>query len=80
MMKNPEHIEGFLKVFPNYKHQNRQDGFGCMKLSPKYLGPVDHGQPDLPPALNIENFHQYVTFRLSYNVYQRKQVFCRGNG
>ncbi len=58
MMKEPISIDGFLNVFPNYKHQNRKDGVGCMKLSPKYLGPVEHGQFGLPPAKNIENFHQ----------------------
>jgi len=58
MIKNPENMPGFLKVFPNYKHQNRKDGFGCMRLSPKSLGPVEHGQPGLPPAKNLENFHQ----------------------
>lgn len=59
MMKEPEYIEGYLSVFPNYKHQNRVDGYGCMKLSPKYLGPVKHGQPNLPDSLNLENFHQF---------------------
>jgi len=58
MMKQPDKIEGYLKVFPNFKHQNRSDGFGCASLSPKSLGPVDHGMPDLPIALNIENYHQ----------------------
>ena len=58
MMKHPEEHSGYLKVFPNYKHQNRGDGFGCMSLSPMSLGPVDHGQPELPMAKNIENFHQ----------------------
>jgi len=58
MMKEPEYIEGYYRIFPNFKHQNRKDGFGCMKLSPKYLGPVKHGQPGLPDALNIENLHQ----------------------
>jgi hypothetical protein len=58
MMKEPEHHSGFLKVFPNFKHQNRTDGFGCSSLSPMSLGPVDHGQPNLPMAKNIENFHQ----------------------
>lgn len=58
MMKNPEYNKGFLKVFPNFKHQGRKDGYGCMKLSPMFLGPVKHGQPDLPDSLNIENFHQ----------------------
>lgn len=57
-MKQPEHIDGFLKVFPNFKHQNRDDGFGCKSLSPKDMGPIDHGQPSLPIALNLENFHQ----------------------
>lgn len=50
---------GYLNVFPNFKHQNRTDGFGCSSLSPMSLGPVDHGQPDVDPALNLENFHQY---------------------
>jgi hypothetical protein len=58
MMRDPSPVPGFLRVYPNYKHQNKADGFGCMRLSPKWLGPVEHGQPGLPPALNIENFHQ----------------------
>ncbi len=58
MMHEPENLPGFLKVFPNFKHQNRKDGFGCSRLSPKAMGPVEHGQPSLPAALNIENFHQ----------------------
>jgi len=58
MMKNPPLTDGWMNVFPNYRHQNRKDGYGCMKLSPKSLGPVEHGQPGLPPAVNIENFHQ----------------------
>ena len=48
----------FLRVFPNRKHQNRKDGFGCASLSPMMLGPVHHGQPGLPPSLNLENFFQ----------------------
>lgn len=51
--------EGWLNVFPNNKHQNRGDGFGCCSLSPMQLGPVQHRQPGLPEALNIENYHQY---------------------
>ncbi|KAH3765330.1 hypothetical protein Pelo_2854 [Pelomyxa schiedti] len=58
MMTSPPNEKGWMKVFPNFKHGNRTDGFGCMHLSPKFLGPVEHGQPGLPPALNIENFHQ----------------------
>ena len=44
MMKEVDHFDGYLKVFPNYKHQNRVDGFGCMSLSPKSMGPIEHGQ------------------------------------
>ncbi len=58
MMTKIPHIDGYLKVFPNYKHQNRKDGFGCSSLSPMNLGPVIHGQPDLPDSINLENFHQ----------------------
>lgn len=58
MMKQPEHIDGYLKVFPNFKHGNRKDGYGCPSLSPKSLGPINHGQPSLPISLNLENFHQ----------------------
>ena len=59
MMKSPPYNEGYLKVFPNYKHQNRSDGFGCASLSPKSMGPIDHGMPGLPIAKNLENFHQF---------------------
>ena len=59
MMKAPEDIPGFIKVFPNFKHGNREDGLGMSSLSPMSLGPVNHGQPGLPPSYNIENFHQF---------------------
>lgn len=62
MMKSPEYIEGYLNIFPNYKHQNRQDGLGCMRLSPKSLGPVVHNMPNLPDATTIENYHQFAKF------------------
>jgi hypothetical protein len=58
MMQKPEHHDGFLKVFPNYRHGNRSDGFGCASLSPKSLGPIHHGMSGLPVALNLENYHQ----------------------
>jgi hypothetical protein len=58
MMKEPLHIDGYLKVFPNYKHQNRVDGFGCKSLSPKDIGPIHHNQPGLPVGLNLENVFQ----------------------
>jgi len=58
MFRNPEHVPKYIKIFPNYKHQNRKDGFGCSDLSPKSLGPIHHGEPGLPIALNLENYHQ----------------------
>lgn len=45
-------------VFPNEKHQNRSDGYGCCSLSPKVIGPINHGQEGLPIANNLENYHQ----------------------
>ena len=59
MMKPPQHKDGYLTVLPNYKHQTRKDGFGCMRLSPKALGPVIHGMPNLPISKTLENFHQF---------------------
>ena len=58
MMRKPEYREGYLKVFPNNKHQNRKDGFGCSSLSPMKLGPVEHNNPYLPECQTIEGFHQ----------------------
>eukprot|EP01119_Soliformovum_irregulare_P020376 TRINITY_DN6587_c1_g1_i1.p1 TRINITY_DN6587_c1_g1~~TRINITY_DN6587_c1_g1_i1.p1 ORF type:complete len:333 (+),score=76.34 TRINITY_DN6587_c1_g1_i1:24-1001(+) len=49
---------GFLRVFPNFRHQNREDGYGCSNLSPMSMGPIQHGQPNVPSATNLENFHQ----------------------
>lgn len=59
MMKEPDHHDGYLKIFPNYRHQNRLDGFGCSSLSPMCIGPIRHGQPGLPDSKNLENFHQF---------------------
>jgi hypothetical protein len=58
MVKSPPHLPGYLAVFPNYRHGERVDGFGCSSLSPKSMGPVDHGMPGIPIALNLENYHQ----------------------
>jgi len=60
MMKKPDIVKGFLNVFPNFKHQNRKDGYGCSKLSPKSLGPIKHSMPNLPEAKNLENYHQFA--------------------
>ena len=58
MMRAPPHVAGYLKVFPNFRHGKRVDGFGCKTLSPKDLGPVKHGMLDWPDAENLENYHQ----------------------
>jgi hypothetical protein len=59
MMHNPEYSPGKIMVFPNNRHGNYfMASFDCCELSPMRLGPVHHGQPDLPPSVNIENFHQ----------------------
>lgn len=58
MMKPVRHLSGFLTVFPNNKHGSRADGQGIPELSPMRLGPVKHGQPGLPDALNLENYWQ----------------------
>jgi hypothetical protein len=60
MRKEPEHIDGYLKVFPNFKHGGRKDGLGLPGLSPKALGPVMHKMTVLPPAVNLENYHQFA--------------------
>jgi len=57
MMKVP-HKTGYLTVFPNYKHGERSDGLGMPTLSPMSLGPIEHGQEDMVPAKNLENFWQ----------------------
>ncbi len=58
MMKQPDHFDGYFKIFPNFKHDNRQDGYGCSELSPKSLGPIIHTMSNLPIAKNLENYHQ----------------------
>lgn len=59
MMKPVVQLENFVCVFPNYRHANRRDGMGMATLSPMSLGPVEHEQPGLPPAKNLENFYQF---------------------
>lgn len=59
MMRSPRIKDGCVAVFPNYRAALRTDGLGLPALSPMSLGPVKHGQPGLPDALCIENFHQF---------------------
>jgi len=53
---------GYMPIFPNNKHGHAFGygrGFDASCLSPMKLGPVRHGQPGLPDALSIENYHQW---------------------
>lgn len=59
MRKSPICKDGYIMVFPNFKHGNRKDGIGLPDLSPFMLGPVEHDQPGLPPCKTLENFHQF---------------------
>jgi hypothetical protein len=58
MMKKVELKPGYLNIFPNFKYGGRKDGLGMPELSPKKMGPVNHCQPGLPPAMNLENLFQ----------------------
>lgn len=53
-----EFTTGYQNVFPNYNHGSRSDGLGMPSLSPMSMGPIEHKQPGLPLALNLENLHQ----------------------
>ena len=74
MIKSPELFDGFLAVFPNYKHQNRKDGFGCASLSPKSLGPIPYFCDKLPTSFNLENFHQFS------KIYKQDIIADNGDG
>ena len=58
MFGEVELVDGYVNIFPNFKHAGRKDGLGLPSLSPKSIGPIVHEQPGLPIALNLENFHQ----------------------
>jgi len=55
MMERPKVTEGVWNV---YLDQDRAFGFGCNSLSPASIGPIAHGQPGLPDARILENFHE----------------------
>lgn len=58
MFKKVQLTEGYINIFPNFKHGSRRDGLGMPSLSPMSLGPINHKQPGIPPAKNLENMHQ----------------------
>lgn len=40
LLRSIKFVEGYLPVFPNFRHNDRKDGFCCSSLSPMNLGPV----------------------------------------
>lgn len=58
MRQKVVHKDGYLCVFPNFKHENRANGLGLKSLSPMLLGPVDTKQKNVPIAKNLENAWQ----------------------
>lgn len=53
---------GWINIYPNFKRNWQGIGGNYPELSPMSLGPVVHGQPDVPDSKNIENFHQGSKF------------------
>jgi hypothetical protein len=51
-------LDTYINVYPNNRHGGLQCGLGLPSLSPMRIGPIDHGQPELPMSINLENFHQ----------------------
>jgi len=58
MMKYRFYLDGYLNIYPNYRDGNRKDGYGCSSLSPMFIGPIEHGQLNIPISKNLENFYQ----------------------
>lgn len=49
---------GYLNVYPNEKHANKQDGLGMPALSPKKLGPIEIPNSK-EISLTLEGYHQF---------------------
>lgn len=60
MMKPTPMEAGYYTVLPNARAKAKGALVVALpELSPMNLGPVQHGQPDLPDCQNLENFHQF---------------------
>lgn len=57
-IRNVDLKDGFEDVYPNIKEKTHLSGVHMSSLSPMNKWTVHHGQPGLPPATSIENFHQ----------------------
>ena len=60
MRKWVSYQNGYLMIFPNYRHGNRKDGIGMPELSPMNLGPIKHNFSDINNGIcqNLENLWQ----------------------
>lgn len=73
---------GYLAVFPNARHGGRKDGLGVPALSPQCMGPIDHGQPGLPIAKNLESLPKFSLWikpdgsRRHLSNFESRQVYC----
>lgn len=70
--ENLVEIDGSIDVFTNIKDKHRMKGFVCSSLSPRSLGPIDHGMPNLPPARSLSNYYQ---FAMIYDFETKKDAF-----
>lgn len=59
MFQSPGVIPGYTNILPNFRARTSPTGIAMPALSPMLLGPVIHGQPNLPESQNLENFHQF---------------------
>lgn len=60
MMKPTPMVAGYYTVLPNARAKAKGKLVVALpELSPMNLGPVLHGQPNLPECANLENFHQF---------------------
>jgi len=58
MLHNVTRQAGYRDYYPNFKDHHPPGGVGMPLLSPKQPFQVIHGQPHVPIATSIENFHQ----------------------
>lgn len=60
-MRSPVPVwSGAMTILPNYRAKTRWDNVTPMPdLSPFLLGPVEHGNPEVPPIKSMENWWQW---------------------
>jgi hypothetical protein len=51
-------IDGFERIYTDPRNVSKRDGMLVPELHPARIGPIEHDQPTLPPAKNLEVFHR----------------------